>query len=332
MGLISMTFHLRAFFTCFVLPSTSAPCVSCWCYADMQWFCMCKTHFAYYDAAHVEGVRVLVDAAHVVGNVPRHDVASLDVDYYCFGGQKGLRGPAGMGGSIMRAHGLSSCATAPPPSVAPVISLGDVPTKDSWLQEAPVCTPGTRREGGAVELGWCEVRSANVAGLAGLAAAVRAQLGDHLDGDFNAHGQALAQHVAHALRELRDGEEGGAALVIYGAAGAYHVGLYGPPECANTDASMLSLISFNIQGLRAQQVGSTLAAEHGIIINGGLQCAPEAHEMLGTHQTFSGTARVSFGPQNTATDADLFINAVRALLCQRNVPSGTLTKGQHCAT
>ena len=29
MGLISMTFHLRAFFTCFALPSTSAP----WCSA-----------------------------------------------------------------------------------------------------------------------------------------------------------------------------------------------------------------------------------------------------------------------------------------------------------
>ena len=96
------------------------------------------------DAAHVEGVRVLVDAAQVVGNVPSHDVASLDVDYYCFGGEKGLRGPAGMGGLIMRAPGLSSCAAAPPPSVAPVISLGDVPAKDSRLQEAPVCTPGTR--------------------------------------------------------------------------------------------------------------------------------------------------------------------------------------------
>ena len=26
---------------------------SCCCYADMQWFCMCKTHFAYYDSLMV---------------------------------------------------------------------------------------------------------------------------------------------------------------------------------------------------------------------------------------------------------------------------------------
>ena len=27
--------------------------ISCCCYADMQWFCMCKTHFAYYDSLMV---------------------------------------------------------------------------------------------------------------------------------------------------------------------------------------------------------------------------------------------------------------------------------------
>jgi cysteine desulfurase / selenocysteine lyase len=86
--------------------------------------------------------------------------------------------------------------------------------------------------------------------------------------------------------------------------------------CANGSQNRNAVLSFNIEGWEAADAGAILDADYGIACRTGLQCAPLAHELLGTGR-FSGTVRFSLGPFNTEEDIDQAIDAVREIAAIR---------------
>ena len=60
------------------------------------------------------------------------------------------------------------------------------------------------------------------------------------------------------------------------------------------------------------ELAAALEERFGILVRGGLHCAPAAHRALGSYP--AGSLRFSFGPGNTAADADAALAALRALL------------------
>jgi len=79
--------------------------------------------------------------------------------------------------------------------------------------------------------------------------------------------------------------------------------------CAESGENHNPVISFNIKGFEAGDVGLMLDVDHGIACRTGLQCAPKVHEGIGTID-IHGTVRLSIGPFNTEEHIDAAINAV----------------------
>ncbi len=71
----------------------------------------------------------------------------------------------------------------------------------------------------------------------------------------------------------------------------------------------ISVLSFNVAGFEAADVGTLLDVDHNIACRTGLHCTPMVHEHLGTHKLF-GTVRFSIGPFNTEGHIDKAIAAV----------------------
>jgi cysteine desulfurase family protein len=82
--------------------------------------------------------------------------------------------------------------------------------------------------------------------------------------------------------------------------------------CAESPENHIAVLSFNITGWEASDVGAILDAEYDIACRTGLQCAPLVHEQLGTDKLF-GTVRFSLGPFNTEAHVDSAIKAVREI-------------------
>ena len=73
-----------------------------------------------------------------------------------------------------------------------------------------------------------------------------------------------------------------------------------------------SVVSFNIEGYEASEVGTILSEEYDIAVRTGYHCAPYVHDLIGSHE-YGGTVRVSVGYFNTQKDIDLLLDAVRSL-------------------
>jgi cysteine desulfurase family protein len=82
--------------------------------------------------------------------------------------------------------------------------------------------------------------------------------------------------------------------------------------CAESPENHIAVLSFNIAGWEAADVGAILDADYDIACRTGLQCAPLVHEQLDTDKLF-GTVRFSLGPFNTEAHIDSAIDAVREI-------------------
>ena len=129
-----------------------------------------------------------------------------------------------------------------------------------------------------------EVGTLNHPGLAGLSAGVGYVLQKGVDHIF---GQARAQAnwLIQALRAI-------AAVRVYSHGG----GSQGP------------VVSFNIDGLSAPDVGYILQNSYGITVRTGLHCAPLIHRQLGTYP--QGTVRASLSCHTTADELQALVDAV----------------------
>lgn len=82
--------------------------------------------------------------------------------------------------------------------------------------------------------------------------------------------------------------------------------------CADSAADHLAVLSFNVEGWEAADVGTMLDVDYDIACRTGLQCAPLVHVQLGTDK-IHGTVRLSIGPFNTEDHIDSAIHAVEEI-------------------
>ncbi len=79
--------------------------------------------------------------------------------------------------------------------------------------------------------------------------------------------------------------------------------------CAENTENQNAVLSFNIKGIPAADVGMMLDVDHNIACRTGLQCAPKVHEIIKTID-IKGTVRFGIGPFNTEEHIDAAINGV----------------------
>jgi cysteine desulfurase/selenocysteine lyase len=131
----------------------------------------------------------------------------------------------------------------------------------------------------------CEVGTLNTVGIAGLLAALE-QLGRQGPARIQEHEMTLTRQLIEGLREV-------AGVTLY---------------CSGWDERHLPVVTCNVEGMEAAEVGLFLDADHGIAVRTGLHCAPLAHEGIGT--TPAGAVRFSIGPRNTTAHVAAAIQAM----------------------
>lgn len=87
--------------------------------------------------------------------------------------------------------------------------------------------------------------------------------------------------------------------------------------CAKDTNNQNPVLSFNIKGFEAGDVGMMLDVDYGIACRTGLQCAPKVHERIGTLD-MHGTVRLSAGPFTSESDIDAAIIAVKEIAAIKN--------------
>ena len=141
-----------------------------------------------------------------------------------------------------------------------------------------------------------EAGTHNMPGAAGLLAGIRAVRKLGLS-EILRREQALADHVKHRLRAM-DGIR------------AYD---------GNRQTGVVSFVPANQDSVL---FGEALSQRWDIALRAGLHCAPLAHQAAGTIE--SGTVRVSFGPETTLEETDLFLDAVELLRKETKDAPGAL--------
>lgn len=87
--------------------------------------------------------------------------------------------------------------------------------------------------------------------------------------------------------------------------------------CAESTENHNPLLSFNINGFEAGDVGIMLDVDYNIAVRTGLQCAPKVHEGIGTFD-MHGTVRMSIGAFTTEEEIDTAIQAVTEIAAIKN--------------
>lgn len=138
-------------------------------------------------------------------------------------------------------------------------------------------------------------------------------------GTANTHGLAgLAASTDYILKrgvaEIRRHEMDLAQAFLAGLAGIPGVQVFGPKERESRVAS----IALALEGWSSSDLALALEKEDGILTRAGLQCAPLAHQALGSLQG-GGLIRFSIGPFNTLAE----INTALAALERKAAGRGT---------
>lgn len=131
-----------------------------------------------------------------------------------------------------------------------------------------------------------EYGTGNVLGIAGMNAGLKWIL--------NTGMAQIHTHEMKLTRMLRDGLGKLDGVSLY---------------CQDDLTDHIAIISFNIDGMDALNVGTLLDGEYDIACRTGLHCAPLVHERLGTAQ-IGGAVRIGIGPFNTEDHIRTAIDAV----------------------
>ncbi len=131
-----------------------------------------------------------------------------------------------------------------------------------------------------------EYGTPNLPGIAGLNAGVKWLL---KQGMSNIHEREM-----QLLRMLRDGLQEIDGVTLY---------------CQDNLANHIGILTFNVDGLEAQDTGTMLDVDYNIASRTGLHCAPLVHKQLGTDR-IHGSVRFGIGPFNTIEDVESALRAV----------------------
>ncbi len=138
-----------------------------------------------------------------------------------------------------------------------------------------------------------EVGTLNIVGVAGLCAGNKWIKEQGIE-NLHRKDMALWQQLRDGLRQI----EG--------------VSLY----CADSADNHNGVLSFNVQGWEAGDVGTMLDVDHNIACRTGLHCAPLVHVQLGTDK-IHGSVRFSIGPFNTEEHITTAIEAVKEIAAMK---------------
>ena len=227
-------------------------------------------------------VLLIVDTCQSAGVVPI-DMDASGIDVLAFTGHKGLFGPTGIGGLVVR-EGVD---------IRP-LRVGGTGV-DSLLPFHPVEYPH-HLEAGTV----------SVPGIAGLNAAQKwfAELGRRHKGARLSHAEACRA----ALGAIDAVEQAHIARLDTAFREIGRVRVHGPAG----NRPRVAVLSMNIEGLPAEQTGAMLDADYHVCVRPGLHCAPLVHEDQSTVGQL-GTARFSPGYFTEDEDIEVAITAVREL-------------------
>jgi cysteine desulfurase family protein len=142
-----------------------------------------------------------------------------------------------------------------------------------------------------------EVGTLNIVGVAGLCAGnkwIREQ------GIENLHQKDMV-----LWQKLRDGLRQIDGVILY---------------CAESTKNHNGVLSFNIQGWEAGDVGTMLDVDYNIACRTGLHCAPLVHVQLGTDK-IHGSVRFSIGPFNMEEHIDAAVEAVKEIALMKRSKS-----------
>jgi len=134
-----------------------------------------------------------------------------------------------------------------------------------------------------------ECGTLNVVGVAGLNAGQKWICREGID-NIHEREMKLWERLRKGLQEI-DG------VVIY---------------CAESTENHNAVLSINVRGWEAGDVGTLLDVDYNIACRTGLQCAPLVHRQIGTEE-IHGTVRFSLGPFNTEEHINEAIEAVREI-------------------
>ena len=221
------------------------------------------------------GVPFVIDTCQSAGVLPI-DMDAIGVDVLAFTGHKGLFGPMGIGGLIVRED-----LNLPPARVG---GTGVDSISPFQPDEYPY-----HLEAGTV----------SIPGIAGLNAAQRwfAELGRQQLGEAAAsadHAQACRaamsyidarerEHITQLEQAFRD---------------TPGVTVYGP----GNNGKRVATLSMNVDAVPADQVGAMLDADHHVCVRAGLHCAPLVHE---DERTVAHKGTVRFAPGYFSDEEDL---------------------------
>jgi cysteine desulfurase family protein len=130
----------------------------------------------------------------------------------------------------------------------------------------------------------------NSVGISGLGAGIKYVLAEGLE-KIHAHGQGLRARIIESLSQMPG------------------IKLYGTEGTEGTKA--VPVVSFNVEGYDAGEVGTILDQVFDIKVRTGLHCAPAAHKVIGTYP--KGTVRLSAGYFNTEEDIDQALAAIKKI-------------------
>ena len=250
------------------------------------------------------GLVFILDSAQTAGVFPI-DMEKMHIDILCFTGHKGLLGPQGIGGFILRDELVLK--------IEPLISGGTGSLSN--VETVPEFMPD-RFEAG----------TPNLPGIFGLHAALNwlRKLGeaDLLKGEslkensavqevFGKTPFSVEQGFSAALEKIRKHE-----LHLT----AEFLKMLGPLEkegklkiIGKKDMEKRTgVVSIQTLTRELSDTAFQLDTRYGIMTRVGLHCAPSAHKTMGTYPT--GTIRFSFGFANTDKEVKLAIDALRELL------------------
>ena len=131
-----------------------------------------------------------------------------------------------------------------------------------------------------------EYGTMNTVGNAGLYAGIQWVKDRGMD-KIHHHEMAMTRQLRDGLTQIKD-------VVTY---------------CADDLDNHIGVLSFNIKGQEAVNIGTLLDGDYNIACRTGLQCAPMVHEQLGTDK-LHGTVRMGFGPFNTSEHVDKTLEAI----------------------
>jgi selenocysteine lyase/cysteine desulfurase len=139
-----------------------------------------------------------------------------------------------------------------------------------------------------------EAGTSNAPGIAGLAAGVEWVL---TEGVANIHARtaALKQRLHSGLSEISG------------------VRVHSPAAPEG-----VPIVTITARDIDPARLAARLDSEFGVLARSGLHCAPDAHQLLGTHET--GALRFSLGWASTAEDVERTIRAVASIANSIRVP------------